>query len=81
MAALYVITQQSPAGAVADRLHRCLATLPDVLAGVSELPNGCGVAVRALDHTSETVGATMRLAWNEARLALWDLLAPDLRKG
>lgn len=81
LATFYVITRKLAAGALVDRLRQCLATQPDVLAGVSELPNGCGASVRALGHTSATVGAAMRVAWNEARLALIDLPAPDLRKG
>lgn len=80
LASFYVITRQLAAAALVDRLHDCLAAQPDVLAGVSELPNGCGAAVRILGHTSATVGAAMRLAWNEARLAVVGLPAPDLRK-
>lgn len=80
LATLYVVTRQLPAGILVDRLHRCLATRQDVLAGVSELPNGCGVVVRALGDTSATVAAAMRAAWNEARLALVGRPAPDLRK-
>jgi urease accessory protein len=70
LASLYVITRQRPAGALVDCQHQCLAAQPEVLAGVSELPNSCGAAV----------GAAMRVAWNEARLALVGLSAPDLRK-
>jgi urease accessory protein UreH len=80
LAALYVITQQFPIGALVDRLHHCLATQSEVLAGVSELPNNCGAVVRVLGHTSMAVEAAMRQAWNEARLALLDIPAPDLRK-
>jgi len=80
MASLYVITRKHPVGALVDRLHDCLAAQPEVLAGVSELPNGCGSVVRVLGHTSAEVGAAMRVAWNEARLALVGLPAPDLRK-
>lgn len=80
LATLYVVTRQSPAGVLVDRLHHCLAPQPEVLAGVSELPNGCGAVVRILGHTSAAVAATMRVAWNEARLALVGLPAPDLRK-
>lgn len=80
LAALYILTRQSPTGVLVDRLHHCLATRPELLAGVSELPNGCGAAVRILGHTSAAVAAAMRAAWNEARLALVGLPAPDLRK-
>jgi urease accessory protein len=81
LASLYVVTRQIPPGPLVDRLRDCLGGKPDTLAGVSELPNGCGAAVRILGQTSATVMAAMRLAWNEARLALLNMPAPDLRKG
>jgi len=80
LATLYVVTRSSPAGILVERLHHCLASQPEVLAGVSELPNGSGVAVRLVAYTSAAMRAAMRLAWNEARLALVDVPAPDLRK-
>lgn len=80
-ASLYVINRQVPAGALVDRLHHCLEAQHEVLIGVSELPNGCGGAVRLLGHTSAAVTAAMHVLWNEARLALVNLPAPDLRKG
>lgn len=80
LAALYIVTRQSPAGVLVDRLHNCLATRPELLAGISELPNSCGAVVRILGHTSAAVAAAMRVAWNEARLVLMGLPAPDLRK-
>ncbi|MGH8822738.1 MAG: urease accessory protein UreD [Rhodoferax sp.] len=82
LATLYVVTRKSPAKALVERLHHCLASQPpEVLAGASELPNGCGAAVRILGPTSAAVAAAMRVAWNEARLAVVSLPAPDLRKG
>lgn len=80
LAALYIITRQLPAGTLVDRLHHCLATRPELLAGISELPNRCGAVVRILGHTSAAVAAALRAAWNEARLAVVGLPAPDLRK-
>lgn len=80
LASLYVITRQSSPSALVDRLYRCLAPQEDVLAGISELPNGCGAVMRLLGRNSAAVTAAMRLAWNEARLALVGLPAPDLRK-
>jgi urease accessory protein len=53
----------------------------EMLVGVSELPHGCGVVVRLLGPTSQTVGAAVRDVWNAARLALLGRPAPDLRKG
>lgn len=81
LAALYIITRQVSAADLADRLHDRLGTGADVLAGISTLPNACGAAMRALGHSSAAVGAAMRLAWNEARLALVGIPAPNLRKG
>lgn len=78
---LYVVTRRLPADTLADRLHRCLDAQPEVLAGVSALPNDGGVAARILGHTSAAVGAAMRSAWNEARLALVGIPAPELHKG
>ncbi len=81
LATLYVVTRKSPAGALVERLHHCLAAQQEVLAGASELPNGCGAVVRILGPTSAALAAAMRAAWNEARLAVVNLPAPDLRKG
>ena len=53
----------------------------EVLAGASELPNGCGASVRLLGSTSKSVRAALTSAWNAARLALLDAPAPDRRKG
>ncbi|MFP5407217.1 MAG: urease accessory protein UreD, partial [Gammaproteobacteria bacterium] len=80
LATLHVLTRQLAPDVLADRLHQCLATRPEVLAGVSELPNSCGVGVRALGPTSAAMHAAMRLAWNEARLALTGRPAPEARK-
>jgi urease accessory protein len=52
-----------------------------VLAGVSELPNACGVSARILGPTSKTVRAALTNAWNAGRQALLGAPAPDLRKG
>ena len=80
LATLYVITRLLPPATLADRLYQTLSSQKQVLIGVSELPNSCGVHLRILGHTSMTVGTAMQIAWNEARLALVNLPAPDLRK-
>jgi urease accessory protein len=80
VATLYVLTQRAPAGELVELLRRALAG-SDVLAGVSELPNGCGVSARFLGPTSKSVRAALANAWNAARLALLGAPAPDLRKG
>jgi len=81
LATLYVVTRRVPARDLADRLYRCLAERDAVLAGVSELPSRCGVAVRMLGHTALELKAAFHAAWNDARVALIDVPAPDLRKG
>jgi urease accessory protein len=80
LATLYVVTRQLPGVTLVERLYQSLAAQKEVIVGVSELPNNCGAFIRILGHTSITVGAVMQLAWNEARLALLNLPAPDLRK-
>jgi urease accessory protein len=80
LATLYVITRQLPGVTLVERLSQSLAAQKEVIAEISELPNNCGAFIRILGHTSITVGVVMQLAWNEARLALLNLPAPDLRK-
>jgi urease accessory protein len=49
-------------------------------AGASALPNGAGVAVRALGDRAETVQASLHAAWDAARRDLIDAPAPSGRK-
>ena len=81
IATLYVITAQVDPMTMVALLRRALAALPDVLVGVSELPNGCGAVVRLLGPTSKAVKAALRAAWHAARVALLGTPAPNLRKG
>ena len=81
IATLHVVTGRSDPETLVRRLRAAVGTSSDVLAGVSELPNGCGASVRLLGATSKVVGAALRTAWNAARLALLGTPAPDLRKG
>jgi urease accessory protein len=81
VAALYIVTLQMQPGKMVTLLRHALDGCTDVLAGVSELPNGCGAAARLLGPTSKTVQAALTAAWNAARLALLGLPAPNLRKG
>jgi urease accessory protein len=80
VATLYVVTQRAPAPELAELLRRAL-TGGGVLAGASELPNGCGATARILGPTSKTVRAAVTKAWSAARLVLLGAPAPDLRKG
>jgi urease accessory protein len=79
--ALYVISAQNDPADMVAVLRVAFTVYPDVLAGVSELPNGCGVAVKLLGSTSKAVQAALRTGWNAARLELFGRPAPNLRKG
>lgn len=81
IAALYVVSGQADPADMVALLRRALIGCPEVLGGVSELPNGCGVAVKVLGSTSKAVQAALKTAWNAARLELLGTPAPNLRKG
>jgi len=81
LSSLYVISWRLRPERLVACLREALAPSPDVLAGVSELPNGCGAAVRMLAPTSRSSRAATRRTWNAARTALLGVGAPDLRKG
>jgi urease accessory protein len=81
IATLYIVTDRIDAPTTVDLLRSALVACPDVLAGVSELPNSCGAVVKLLGPTSTSVQVALRTAWNAARLALLDTPAPNLRKG
>jgi urease accessory protein len=77
---LYILTTRMKVSETAALLRSALAACPDVLAGVSELPNGCGVAVRLLGSATQAVKVAFRTAWNSARTALLGVPAPHLLK-
>jgi urease accessory protein len=81
VATLYVISGRTDPIAMVAGLRAALESCPDVLGGVSELPNGRGVAVRLLGTTSKAVQTARATAWNAARLELLGTPAPTLRKG
>ncbi|GAA1192789.1 urease accessory protein UreD [Pseudonocardia alaniniphila] len=81
IATLYIVTDRIDAPSTVDLLRSALVACPDVLVGVSELPNSCGAVVKLLGPTSASVQAALRTAWNAARLALLDTPVPNLRKG
>lgn len=81
LATLYVLTTQVPAAELVSLLRPALAGCRSVVAGVTELPNGCGGAVRLLGRRSADVQAALRNAWSAARLELLGAPAPNLRKG
>jgi urease accessory protein len=80
LATLYVATRRIASRALADRLHGRVAACTGVIGGASELPNDCGAWVRVLGTTSAEVGAALHAAWDEARLAVIGVPAPNRRK-
>lgn len=76
LAALYVISERADAADMLELLQSALSGRAEVLAGVSRLPNGCGVTVKSLGPTKAGPAA-----WNAARLELLAAPAPNLRKG
>jgi urease accessory protein len=81
VATLYVITTRVAAASLVAELRSAVAACAGVVAGISELPNDGGAAVRILGPTSMAVRAAMRTAWNAARVALLGAPSPNLRKG
>ena len=55
VATIYVLTRLHASSGLVDLLRRALSADSDVLAGVSELPNDWGVAVRMLGPSSTAV--------------------------
>jgi urease accessory protein len=80
VASLYLVTRKAAPNQLVELLREALAA-DDVLAGVSELPNDCGVCVRFLGATSKAVRTAVTHAWNAARVELLGAPAPVLRKG
>ncbi|WP_432163613.1 urease accessory protein UreD [Streptomyces tendae] len=81
VATMYVVASRMPLPDLVLLLRGALAEVPDVLAGVTELPAACGAAVRVLGHTSRSVQTAMHAAWDRTRVSLLGASAPDLRKG
>ena len=61
-------------------IREALVDSTDVLTGVSELPNRAE-SRKLLGFTSQAVQASLRMAWNAARVELVGAPAPNLRKG
>jgi urease accessory protein len=81
VASLYVVTSRIDPPELVAVFRAALAVCPQVVVGVSELPNDCGVVARVLGCSSKAVQAAVTNAWSEARLALLGAPAPNLRKG
>lgn len=81
LAGLYVLSSRTSPDDLVSELRAALTGIPDVLAGVTELPAGRGAVVRLLGHRSRDVRTAMHTAWNRVRIRLLGSGAPDLRKG
>jgi len=90
---LYVLAPDADAADLSDRLHERASDAtpppgsgdggPDdaaVRAGATALPNGAGVAVRALGHRAGPVMETLHAAWSAGREELLGVGAPDARR-
>lgn len=81
---LYIFSRQCPPAPLISILREALGAAARVvdktIVGVTELPNGCGVAVRMLGPTGAAVEHARMVAWNAARIVLLGAPAPDLRK-
>ncbi|KAA9395817.1 urease accessory protein UreD [Haloarcula sp. CBA1129] len=75
----FVLAPDRDESELSDALHAVVAD-GDARAGATALPNGAGVAVRALGDRAETVQATLHAAWDHARQELLDVPAPSGRK-
>ncbi|MBV0924022.1 urease accessory protein UreD [Halomicroarcula limicola] len=76
---LFVVAPESDAAETSDDLHEAVTDC-EARAGATALPNGAGVAVRALGDRAETVQSTLHAAWDRARRDLIDSPAPSGRK-
>jgi urease accessory protein len=75
----FVLAPDHDRSDLSDALH-AVVTGGEARAGATALPNGAGVAVRALGDRAETVQATLHAAWDHARQELLDAPAPSGRK-
>jgi urease accessory protein len=81
VASLFVVTSRVDSPELVTITRGAFVACPDVIAGVSELPNHCGVVARVLGDSSKSVQRAITNAWSEVRLALLGAPAPNLRKG
>ncbi|MBX0295227.1 urease accessory protein UreD [Haloarcula nitratireducens] len=76
---LFVVAPGTDAAGTSDELH-AVVTDCEARAGATALPNGAGVAVRALGDRAETVQSALHAAWDSARRDLVGAPAPSGRK-
>jgi urease accessory protein len=67
---LFVIQRQGAASALVEVLRNAVADMPQVYAGASALPNGCGAWLRVLAADGLALRAAMSAAWQAARQTL-----------
>jgi urease accessory protein len=81
---LSVFSRKLPPAQLTGLIREALAADARVasktIAGVSELPNACGVSVRIVGMSGAVVEHARTVAWSTARIALLNAPAPDLRK-
>jgi urease accessory protein len=81
---LSIFSRKCPSARLVHIVREALAADVKVgsktIAGVSELPNGCGVSVRIMGTSGALVEHARTVAWSAARMALIGAPAPDLRK-
>lgn len=76
-----VVAPGRDAATMSDDLHAAVTGGEhEARAGATELPNGAGVAVRALGDRAETVRSALHAAWDRARRELIGAPAPSGRK-
>jgi urease accessory protein len=80
VASLLALAQGRDAEALAARLDRELAGVPEVLGAAGVLPNGAGVLARILARSPIAAQRTVRLAWLAAREELLGSPLPPRRK-
>lgn len=79
---LFVLAPDESDEVLADLADAVHERLGDAAAetGATTLPNGAGVAVRALGMESEPVTSALHDAWDEGRRTLLSVPAPEVRK-
>lgn len=75
----FIVAPEQDTADLSDVIHEAVMDM-EARVGVTELPNGAGVAVRALGDRAEAVQAALHAAWDHARRELLDAPAPSGRK-
>ncbi len=81
LATLYIVSHRISSKEMLERLYGSLRDPTDVMMAATELPEELGVGVRILGSTSLHIKRAFAEIWNEARMALIGVPAPNMRKG